>query len=105
MDLSQLNKYVHTNNTCLHCQHKLMRDISTDNAAVFTKLDAMNGYHQCPLNQKSQELTTFITPFRQFKFLRALYGLSPILEHYNRQIDEAFSGLSGFHRVLDNVVI
>ena len=33
---------------------------------VFT---AIKGYHQCPLDEVSQMLTTFITPFRRFKLL------------------------------------
>ena len=65
----------------------------------------MKGYHQCPLDKESQNLTTFITPFGRFKFLRAPYGISSISEHYNRRLDEAFSGLSGYRRVVDDVVI
>ena len=45
---------------------------------VFTKLDALKGYHQCPLDETSQLLTTVITPFGRFKFIRAPYGISSI---------------------------
>ena len=72
---------------------------------MFTKLDALKGYHQCPLDEESQLLTTFITPFGRYKFLRAPYGLSSISEHYNRRMDEAFEGLSGYRRIVDDVVI
>ena len=65
----------------------------------------MKGYHQCPIDDSSQDFTTFITPFGQFKFLRAPYGISSISEHYNRRMDEAFNGLLGFRRVVDNIVI
>jgi len=34
----------------------------------------------------SQELTTFITPFGRYKYLRAPYGISSIAEHYNRRM-------------------
>ena len=68
-------------------------------------MDAVKGYHQCPLDEKSQLLTTFITPFGRFKYLRAPYGISSISEHYNRQMDEAFTGLSGFRRIVDDVII
>ena len=47
----------------------------------------------------------FITPFGRFKFLRAPYGISVISEHYNRRMDEAFVGLPGFRRVVNDVVI
>ena len=68
-------------------------------------LDAMKGYHQCPMDPESQLLTTLITPFGRFMFLRAPYGLSSISEHYNHRMDEAFVGLSRYWRVVDDVVI
>ena len=49
--------------------------------------------------------TTFITPFGRFKFLRALFGISSISEHYNRGVDEAFAGLTGYRRIVDDIVI
>lgn len=54
------------------------------------------------MDEDSQLLTTFITPF---KYLRAPYGISSISEHYNRRIDKAYSGLSGYWRVVDDIVI
>ena len=71
----------------------------------FTKLDALKGYHQCPLDEDSQFLTTFITPFGRFKYLRAPYCISSISEHYNRRMDEAFAGLTGYRRIVNDVVI
>ena len=79
-------------------------DIAADNAKAFTKLDTLKGYHQCPLDEESQLLTTFITPFGRLKYLRAPYGTSSISEHYCR-MDEAFAGLSGYRRIVDDVVI
>ena len=58
-----------------------------------------------PLNPQSQSLTTFITPFGRFKYLRAPYGISSIPEHYDRRMAEAFSGLTGFRRIVDDIVI
>ena len=54
-------------------------DIAAANAKYFTVLDAMKGYHQCSLDQDSQLLTTFITPFGRFKYLCASYGYLPSL--------------------------
>ena len=80
-------------------------DISSKNANCFTVFDALKGYHQCPLDEQSQLLTTFMTPFGRFKFLRAPFGICSISEHYNRRMDEAFQGLDNYRRIVDDVII
>ena len=85
--------------------HQPQLDIATGNAKFFTVLDAVKGYHQCPLDEQSQLLTTFITPFGRFKYLRAPYGISSISEYYDRRMAEAFAGLTGFRRIVDDIVI
>jgi len=47
----------------------------------------------------------FITPFGCFKYRQAPYELSSIAEHDNHWMAEAFEGLSGFCRIVDNIVI
>ena len=79
--------------------------IRSSEARWFTVFDALKGYHQCPLAEDSRPLTTFITPFGRFAFLRAPYGVTSISEHYNRRMDEAFEGLTGFRKVVDDVII
>ena len=105
VDLAHLNWY----NKCEQYQSptpaQTVADITAENAQIFTKIDAKKGYHQCPLDRESQDLTTFITPFGRFKFLRAPNGISSISDHYNRRMDEAFIGFLGFRRVIDDVVI
>ena len=105
VDLSRLNRYIKRERYQSATPVQAVADIAAENAKNFTKLDALKGYHQCPLDRKSQELTTFITPFGRFKFLRAPFGISSISEHYNRRMDEAFAGLQGYRRVVDDVVI
>ena len=105
VDLSRLNKYVRQERYQSPTPAQAVADIAADKAKVFTKIDAMKGYHQCPLDNESQMLTIFITPFGRFKFLRAPYRISSISEHYNCRMDEAFAGLSGFRRIVDDVII
>jgi len=70
VDLFYLNKYV------LHeCYQSLTPDqavanIAASEAKIFTVLDALKKYHQCPFDQESQSWTTFITSFGKFKYLR-----------------------------------
>lgn len=105
VDLSRLNKYVKRERYQSATPSQAVADIAAESAMVFTKLDSLKGYHQCPLDEESQLLTTFITPFGRFKYLRAPYGISSISEQYNRRMDEAFAGLTVYRRIVDDVVI
>ena len=80
VDLSHLNRYVKRERYQSPTPAEAIADISACQAKFFTVLDAMKGYHQCPLDQESQLLTTFITPFGRFKYMRAPYGISSISE-------------------------
>ena len=105
VDLSRLNRYVKRERYQSPTPAQAVADIAAENAKVFTKLDALKGYYQCPLDEESQKLTTFITPLGRFKYLRAPFGISSIAEHYNRRLYEAFAGLSGYRRIVDDAVI
>ena len=105
VDLSKLNRCVHRERYQSPTPAEAVADIAAEEAKFFTVLDAQKGYHQCPLEETSQPLTTFITPFGRFKYCRAPYGLSSIAEHYNCRMAEAFEGLSGFRRILYDIVI
>ena len=54
-------------------------NIAAANAKYFTVLDAMKGYHQCPLDQNSQLLATFITPLAGLSTYVPLMGYLPSL--------------------------
>ena len=105
VDLSHLNRFVVRERYQSLTPAQAVADIAAIDAKFFTVIDALKGYHQCPLDEQSQPLTTFITPFGRFKYLRAPYGVSSISEHYNCRMTEAFKGLSGFRRVVDDFVI
>jgi len=91
VDFSKLNKYVLSEFYRSCSPAEAVTDISDQQCKFFTMFDALKGYHQCPLDEASQLLTTFITPFGRYKFLRAPFGICSISEHYNRRMDEAFS--------------
>ena len=105
VDLSCLNRYVQREHYQSLTPAEAVEDIAASKAKYFTIIDAAKGYHQCPLDKASQLHATFIMPFGCFKYFRASYGLSSIAEHYNRRMAEAFEGLTGFKRVVDDVVI
>ena len=105
VDLSKLNRFVRREHYPSVTPAEAVTDIHQSQAKFFTVFDALKGYHQCPLDEESQKLTTFITPFGRFKYLRAPYGISSISEHYNRRMDEAFAVIQGVRKIVDDVVV
>ena len=77
MDLSHLHRFIIRERYQSPTPAEAVADIAASHAQVFTVLDALKG-HQCPLDQESQILTTFIIPFGKYKYLRAPYGISSI---------------------------
>ena len=51
-------------------------------AKVFSKHDAIVGFYQTPLEPRSAELTTFITPFGRYYYTRLSFGLASAPEHF-----------------------
>ena len=70
------------------------QNIARDEAKIFSKFDAVKGYHQIPLDEKSKGLTTFITPFGRFRYEKAPLGICSMSEHYERRMNESLENLS-----------
>ena len=105
VDLFHLNRFVRQERYPSVTPAEAVANIKQSQAKYFTVFDALKGYHQCPLDEESQKLNTFITPFGRFKYLRAPYGISSISEHYNRRMDEAFTGIQDSRKIVDDVVV
>ena len=63
VNLSKLNRFVRRENYPSVTPAEAVTDIHQSQAKFFTVFDALKGYHQCPLDEESQNLTTFITLF------------------------------------------
>ena len=105
MDLSKLNKYVRREHYPSTTPQDAVADIQESSAKYFTVFDALKGYHQCPLDEESQKLTTFIMPFGRYMYWQAPYGISSISEHYNRRMDEAFQGICDIRKIVGNIIV
>ena len=62
VDLSHLNKHVVHEHYQSSTPAQAVAGVAASEAKIFTVLNTLKGYHQCPLDQESQPLTTFITP-------------------------------------------
>ena len=74
-------------------------------STVFAKLDAMQGYHQVPLEEESSKLTTFLLPSSRFHFLRAPMGLSCSSDEFCRRSDKIIEGLPGVRKLVHDILI
>ena len=74
-------------------------------AKVFSKLDANSGFWQLKLDEESSYLTTFISPFGRFRYLRLPYGISSAPEHFQRRVKEILEGLEGVVCLVDDIVV
>jgi len=72
---------------------------------VFSKLDANSGFWRIGLSPKSSKLTTFITPFGQFCFNCLPFGISSVLEHFQKRMSRVLEGTEGFLCQLDDILV
>ena len=71
----------------------------------FTTLDSRHGYWQVPLDKESSALTTFITPWGAYRFLRNVMGLVSAGDEHNRRGDDALAGLDNVQKVVEDVIV
>ena len=101
IDLTHLNKQVIRTTHPSPSPHDVIRSIPPG-ARFFTKCDAMMGYFQIPLAEASQHLTTFVTPWGRYKFLRSPMGFVSSGDVFCRRGDMAFAGIGNHGKVVDD---
>ena len=71
----------------------------------FAVFDARNGYWQIPLCEESKPLTTFITEWGCYRYLRAPMGLTTSGDEFCQRTDQALSGIPGVSKLVDDILI
>jgi hypothetical protein len=77
----------------------------TDGSKFFTVLDANMGYFQIELDDESQNLTVFNTPFGRHKYLRLPMGIKSAPEIYQRAMNDTFGDIEGVDIIMDDILI
>ena len=103
VDLTKLNQYVKRPFYPLVSPKDAVSSIASG-AKVFSTFEARHGYWQIPLDEESQLLTTFITPWGRYKFLRGPMGLSSTGDEFGRRMAAALGHLLNLHCVVDDVL-
>ena len=77
-------------------------------AKVFSTLDLENGFFHVPIHEDSQKYTAFVTPFGQFEFCFAPFGLCTSPAVFQRYVNHVFRPLINNGVVLvymDDIVV
>ena len=74
-------------------------------AQVFSKLDANSGFYQIPLEDKSQALTTFITPLGRYCYRRLQFRISSAPEYFQKRMTEILVGLQETICMMDDILV
>ena len=103
LDPRHLNKAIKRE----HFQLPTIEDITTRmaNAKWFTKLDANRGYWQIPLDEESQLLTTFNTPFGRYCYQVTPFGITSAQEVFQKRMSQHFGDLEGVETAIDDIIV
>ena len=74
-------------------------------AKVFAVYDALKGYFQVELDKESIPLTTFLTEFGRYRYLRAPMGLSASGDEFCLRTDKAVADLPGMKKLVDDILV
>ena len=73
----------------------------------FSTLDSIQGYHQMKVAKDSQHLTAMTTPFGNFEYIRAPFGLSGMVQSFMKIMNKMVGSLQ-YHELLvylDDIII
>jgi hypothetical protein len=84
---------------------ELLPKLSPKKYKCFTIVDALDGFTQVQLDEKSSFTTKMQTPWGRYRWLRLPYGISSAPEEFQQRIHEALDGLEGVFNIADDVLI
>lgn len=74
-------------------------------ARIFSKTDLRSVYWHVQLDIPSSVLTTFLTPFGRYRWLRIPFRTSVSAEILQKRLSEALAGLDGCVCITDDIII
>lgn len=97
-------------NACIKREHFLIPTIDDvtsrlSGKRIFTVLDLSNGFWHMELDNKSAELTTFMTPFGRYKFNRLPFGVNCAPEIFQKKMVQTFGDIPNLIIYFDDIAI
>jgi len=74
-------------------------------ARVFSTVDLKSGYWHCVLAPESSVLTTFVTPYGRYKWIRLPFGLSTSSEIFQKHLIHPLENLPSVLCIADDILI
>ena len=102
VDLSPLNKFCKRETFPAESPFHLARRVPGKTWKSVT--DAWNGYHSVPLRESDRHLTTFITPFGRWRYMRAPQGFLSSGDCYNKRFDAILTDFQRKERCIDDTI-
>ena len=103
-DFSHLNKFVRRPIHPFPSAMDIMQAIP-GGSTVFAKLDAVQGYHQIPLDPESRALTTFLLPSGRYRYKRGPMGLCSTNDEWCGRSDVVIKDIPGCFKIVDDILI
>ena len=104
VDLKGLNNYVMRPTHPFPTGRNIIDTIPPD-TKFFAVFDALKGYWQVELDEDSRHLTTFLTEFGRYRYLRAPMGLSASGDEFCLRTDKAIADLPGTKKLVDDILV
>ena len=103
LDPRDLNKAIHQD----HHKTPTVEEVTHEfaHSCFFTKLDAHHGYWSIVLNQDSSLLTTFNSPFGQYRSLWLPFGLVCSQDIFQKKMDQILEECQGCIGISDNITV
>ena len=97
------------NDSLKRCPHRIptVEELNPQfaGAQFFSKLDAKAGYWSVHLEEESQLLTTFRTPFGRYCWRRLPFGLCVSQDIFQARMDDILENLTGVISIADDVAV
>ena len=74
-------------------------------STVFSKLDLKWGFHQVELDEKSREITTFVTHRGLYRYKRLMFGVTSAPEKYQKIVADVLHGCEGVANLADDLIV
>ncbi|XP_062614628.1 uncharacterized protein K02A2.6-like, partial [Saccostrea cucullata] len=103
VDMREANKAIIRERHLIPTIDELIHDLN--GAAVFSKLDLRQGYHQLELEPASRSITTFNTHVGIFRYKRLNFGVSAASEIFQETIRSAIQGVRGAKNISDDILV